>query len=253
MSGLRGPNPRDAQNAVTTRERQSSEDAESKKANAALYHPGAVARWLGSQNPELGNTYVAAMRLLAETPELGSERTRVLLICHSMREVINRLPTAVMVERGGLDRSELAQQRGSSEQVRRLPALRSQYPDLDLSLDAENIPVPRDVARAFNNLIDAAVFEDQRRLSDLAAFLTDDANPRHPAVREWRALSAYFTRWAHLGVNSNEPVPSDLELSDKVQVFEDHVDAIRLAFFDSKNVIDDLLAAANRPVEEDEL
>lgn len=210
----------------------------------------AVAEWLEEQKPELGSTYRVARALLAETPDPGHERTRVLLICHAMREVINRLPTAVMLGRGSLDRRVVANHKGSSDSVRRLPKLRVDYPDMDLALDAENVPVPREVALAFDSLIDAAVYEDQRRLSDLAAFLTDDANPTHPAVREWRGLSKYFSTWGHLHDKRDESVPSDLELVDKVRVFEDHVDAIRLAFFASKSVVEDLLAAANQPLEE---
>ncbi|GAA1357614.1 hypothetical protein GCM10009596_09030 [Arthrobacter rhombi] len=225
-------------------------NAEQSKASDALFQQRAVAEWLEAQKPELGNTYRIARELLAETPDPGYERTRVLLICHSMREVINRLPTAVMLGRGSLDRSAVAGHKGSSELVRSLPKVRVEYPDMDLSLEAENVPVPRDVALAFNGLIDAAVYEDQRRVSDLAAFLTDDANPKHPAVREWRGLSMYFTRWAHLGDNPDSSIPTDEQLADKIRVFEDHVDAIRLAFFVSKSVVEDLLAAANRPVEE---
>src|SRR5699024_4473393 len=121
-----------------------------------------------------------ARELLAEASDPGQERTRVLLICHSMREVMNRLPTAVMFERGSFNRSVVANHKKSSELVRGLPDLRVEYPEMELSFEAENIPVPREVALAFNRLIDAAVHEDQRRLSDLAAFLTDDGNPKHP-------------------------------------------------------------------------
>lgn len=209
----------------------------------------AVAEWLEEQKPELGSAYRAAMALLVGSPDAGHERTRILLICHSMREVINRLPTAVMLGRGTLDRRAVGKHKASSDQVRSLPQLRVEYPDLDLTQDAENVPVPREVAVALEKLIDAAVYEDQRRLSDLAAFLTDDANPKHPAVREWRGLSEYFTKWAHLRDRSDESVPSDQQLTEKIRVFEDHVDAIRLAFFASKSVIEDLLAAANKTID----
>ncbi len=209
----------------------------------------AVAEWLEDQKSDLGSTYRTARELLAVEPDSGHERTPVLLICHSMREVINRLPTAVMLGRESLDRAG-ANHKKTSDQVLDLPKLRIQYPNMDLSMDAENVPVPREVALAFDTLIDAAVHENQRRLSSLAAFLTDDANPNHPAVREWRSLSRYFTRWAHLGDKPVESVPSDQELVGKIAAFEDHVDAIRLAFFASKSIIEDLLAAANAPLEE---
>lgn len=245
---FRGSNSHDAQRTAAKIKRHYEGDTELSEDNGALIQHCAVADWLEVQRPEIGNTYRAARKLLAETPDPGYERIRVLLICHSMREVINRLPTAVMLGRGSLDHSAVANHRGSSEQVRSLPRLRSAYPDLELSLDAENVPVPRDVALVFSSLIDAAVYEDQRRLSDLAAFLTDDANLNHPAVHEWRELSKFFTRWAHLVDKSDESIPSDQQLAEKIRIFEDHVDSIRLAFFANKSVVEDLLAAANRPL-----
>lgn len=123
---------------------------------------------------------------------------------------------------------------------------------MDLAMDVENVPVPREVALTFKRLIDAAVHEDQQRISELAAFLTDDANPKHPAVREWRSLSEYFTKWAHLQDRRDEPVPPDQHLTDKIETFEDHVDGMRLAFFASKSLIEDLLASANKPLDVDQ-
>lgn len=243
-------NPQPEQHAAAKTRRQFEWRGEVSKSDEFLFQQRAVAEWLEEQKPELGLTYRVARELLVEMPAPGHERTRVLLICHAMREVINRLPTAVILGRGSLDRGVVANHKGSSEQVRELPKLRIEFPEMDLTVEAENVPVPRDVARVFNRLIDAAMYEDQRRLSDLAAFLTDDANPRHPAVREWRSLSQFFTRWAHLGDKSDESIPSDQELADKIGIFEEHVDSIRLAFFANKSVVEDLLAAANRPIEE---
>lgn len=209
-----------------------------------------IAGWLEEKRPDLATAYSSAIGLLHSSPDNGQERTRIMLICHSMREVMNRLPTAVMLSRGSLNDERVKEHRRSADQVRELPQLRVDHPDMDLTQDAENIPVPREAAAVFDRLIETAVYEDQRRLSDLAAFLTDDANPKHPAVREWRGLSDYFVKWAHLHDKTDASVPTDKELTQKIRVFEDHVDAIRLVFFESKSVIEDLLAAANQTVEE---
>lgn len=165
-------NPYDEQLAAAKIRRQYETNAELSTDSDALFQQRAVAEWFEAQKPERGNTYRVARELLAEAPDPGYERTRVLLICHSVREVINRLPTAVMLGRGSLDRSAVANHRDSSELVRSLPKLRVEYPEMDLSQEVENVPVPRDLALAFNCLIDTSVNEDQRRLSDLAAFLT---------------------------------------------------------------------------------
>lgn len=135
-----------------------------------------------------------------------------------MREVINRLPSAVMLGSGSLSRTAVAKHRGPSKLMRELPKLRPEFPEMDLTAEAEYIPVPREVARVFNNLIDAAMYEEHRRLSDLGAFLTDDANSRHPAVQEWRNLSQFFTRWAHL---SEPDIPSTGQSSSDAHVVVD--------------------------------
>ncbi|KPN22034.1 hypothetical protein AO716_03280 [Arthrobacter sp. Edens01] len=230
--------------------RQYEGKAELSKADEFVCSQRAIAEWLEEQRPELGHTYRGARELLNATPDPGQERTRVLLICHSMREVINRLPTAVMLGRGSIYHSAEANHKTSSELVRGLPSFRVDYPEMDLSLEVENVPVPHGVAVALNRLIDAAVHENQRRLSDIATFLTDDANPKHPAVRDWRGLSEYFTRWAHLSDKPEQSIPTDQQLAAKIRIFEEHVDAIRLAFFESKSVVEGLLAAANALIEE---
>lgn len=219
------------------------------EANAGLRQANAVIDWLTEQRPELGHTYRVAKELLAEAPLPGRERIRVLLVCHAMREVINRLPSAVMLGSGSLSRTAVAKHRGPSKLMRELPKLRPEFPEMDLTAEAEYIPVPREVARVFNNLIDAAMYEEHRRLSDLGAFLTDDANSRHPAVQEWRNLSQFFTRWAHLSDGPNESIPTDRQLTERISVFEEHIDAMRLAFFENKGVVEDILGVANSTVE----
>jgi hypothetical protein len=169
-----------------------------------------------------------------------------------MREVMNRLPTAVLLSQEAMDRQENDKHLPLNEHVRSLAHLRSNFPDMDLTQDAENIPVPREVALIFERLIAAAVLEDQRRIGALAAFLTDDSNTKSPAVREWRDLSRYFTRWAHLPdePDATDDLPTDDELIQRIRVFEDHLDNMRMAFFESKSTIEDLLAAANEVTDE---
>ena len=211
-----------------------------------------VADWLEEKNSDLASSYLCAVAMLTTTSSYGNDRTRVMLISHCMREVMNRLPTAVMMSRGTLEAAQVKRHRKTSNQVEDLPKLRSDFPGLDLTLDADLVPVPRPAALAFGALIDSAVYEDHRRRSDIAALLTDDGNPKHPAVTEWREMSRYFSRWAHLENEQRDVVPSDAELTSRISVFEDHVSAIRQEFFESKAVIEDLLLAANMTIDEEE-
>lgn len=214
--------------------------------NAGATRRSEIAAWMQEKKPDLASTYRAAISMLGSQPDEGTERTRILFICHAMREVMNRLPAATLLKEGAVSRSEVERHVPTSQQVRKLPQLRIDHPGMDLTQEAENVPVPALAASALSRLIDAATFEDQRRLSDLAAFLTDDGNPNSPAVKEWRDLSDYFVKWAHLHDKSDGDLPTDDEIATRIGVFDDHVDTIRLAFFESKSLIEDILRSANR-------
>ena len=54
-----------------------------------------LASWLAEKRPDLASMYRTARDLLATAAKPGDERTRVSHICHSMREMMNRLPGAL--------------------------------------------------------------------------------------------------------------------------------------------------------------
>ena len=204
-----------------------------------------LADWLEEKRPDLASMYRAARELLASAARPGDERTRVSHICHSMREVMKHLPEAI--SSGG------RHERGarSDNYVRRLPGIVAKYPSLDLAQDAENVPVPQEIARVLEDLIKAAVAEDGRFLADIAVFLTDDGNTKHPAVREWYTTYNYFVKWAHLhGEQSNvDTLPSDDDLMSRIDAVEVLMDGKRAEFFDSLHAIEDLLTEANELIE----
>ncbi|MHA7859929.1 hypothetical protein ACX1DX_00880 [Tessaracoccus sp. Y36] len=204
-----------------------------------------IADWLDEKRPDLASMHRTAGQLLASKVKRGDERARVSLICHSMREVMKHLPEVI----SGGDR--VAGGPRSDDYVRQLPSIVSKYPALDLSQDAENVPVPQEIARFLADLIKAAISEDGRFLSDIAAFLTDDGNTQHLAVREWYQTYNFFVKWAHLHGHQSEvrSIPSDDELRRWIEVAEAHMDGVRAQFFDSLRAIEDLLAEANQLVD----
>lgn len=201
-----------------------------------------LATWLEEKRPDLGSMYRATLELLANAAEPGDERTRVSHICHSMREVMKHLPEAISATGREEGRAR------SDSFVRRLPSIVVKYPALDLAQDAENVPVPQEIARLLDELVSAAISEDGRFLADIAAFLTDTGDARHPAVREWYATYNYFVKWAHLhGEQSNvDALPTDDDLTSRIDSIEVLMDEKRAEFFDSLHAIEDLLAEANR-------
>ncbi|WP_144413178.1 hypothetical protein [Corynebacterium testudinoris] len=136
----------------------------------------------------------------------------------------------------------------SSTHVRKLPALVARFPNLDLLQEVENVPVPKELAVFLHELVKAAVAEDGRVAANAAALLTDDGNANHPVVREWREITVFFVKWAHLHDEESGPesIPSDDDLRRQVELAETLMDGVRAEFFDSLHAIEDLLAEANQ-------
>lgn len=190
---------------------------------------------------DLASMYRAALVLLAQPAEEGDERTRISQICHSMREVMNRVLGAMGATPSPRVRPP------SHVQVQSLPDLLSQFPGLSLDGDGDSIPVPRDVAVVFDKLIKTAVQEKRRSRDDIASFLTDDGNSDHPAVKRWNEATRFFAKWAHLREEPPDPstFPDDDVLRSNVAVFEELFDAVITVFFERLHSIEDMLAEIN--------
>ena len=135
--------------------------------------------------------------------------------------------------------------------MRKLPAIAARFPNLELLQDVENVPVPQELAALLGELVKTAVAEDGRVAANAAALLTDDGNIKHPAVREWRDLTDFFVKWAHLHDEQSDAqcIPSDDDLMQRIELAEALMDGIRVEFFDILHAIEDLLTEANQPID----
>ena len=196
---------------------------------------------LSERRPDLASMYRAALLLLAEPAKTGEERTRISFICHSMREVMNRVLRAM-----GTAPSPRVKP-SSKDQVQALPDLLSQFPELSLDGDGDSVPVPRALAARFEKLIKTAVQEKGRSRDDIASLLTDDGNSEHAAVKRWAESQRFFVKWAHLhdAPTTLSELPSDELLRLHVNVFDELFDAVITDFFDRLRSIEDLLADIN--------
>lgn len=200
---------------------------------------------LSERHPDIASMYRAALVLLAEPANNGDERTRISYICHSMREVMNRVLGAMGVS---------ATQRikpSSGDQVQELPNLLAQFPDLTFDGEGDSVPVPRGVAEVFEKLVKTAVQEKGRSRDSIAALLTDDGNREHLAVTRWSETLRFFVKWAHLHDDPVESskLPSDELIRARVAVFDELFDAVITDFFARLHSIDELLADINAPQE----
>ena len=195
---------------------------------------------------DLADMYRSALDLLASVPEGGTQRTRISYVCHSMREVMNRV-LGVM----GTSASPTIKP-PTKVQVQALPNVVAQYPGLALDADGESIPVPQAVAAMFDKLIKTAIQEKRRSRDDVAALITDDGNSEHAAVRRWIDARSFFAKWAHLHDIQVEvcDLPGDGVIREHINVFDELFDGVITGFFALSHSIEDLLAGINAQVPE---
>lgn len=197
---------------------------------------------LEERRPELANMYESALILLEAAPGWMNGRTRVSLISHAMREVMNRVLGAM-----GRPTTPVFKPT-SSDQIKKLPDLLVRHPELDLERGGDGqVAVPAEVASAMARLFKAAVHEKRRVRGDVAALLTDDGNDGHAAVDRWVAAKAFFVKWTHLHDHEVDPssLPSDPEILTNIAIFEELFDGVITAFFARKHAVEDLLAEIN--------
>lgn len=196
---------------------------------------------LAERRPDLADMYRAALGQLSVPSVEAATRTRISYICHSMREVMNRVVNAM-----GRPIAP-AVKPSTRDQVQQLPDLLSRFPDLQFDVGQELIPIPREVAVAMESLFKAAVQEKRRSRDDVASLLTDDGNTAHAAVSKWIEARDFFVKWTHIHdriVPSGE-LPSDDEIRAHMATFEMLFDGVITQFFTARQSIEDLLAEIN--------
>lgn len=199
------------------------------------------------RSPKLAGVYRTALGTLAAPSMPGCESARVAVICHCMREVMNRIADIM---------SDMAIPRpkpSSGALAARLPELLAAHPETDLGLQQDLIPVPQPVARAVQAISAAATKERGRNLAVAAAFINGGTDPASPVIAQWRSAQQFFLGWAHLDRKHDEErtVPADDELLDNIRVVEDVIEVRSALFFDNLHALESLLAEAN--AEDDEV
>lgn len=206
-----------------------------------------VADAIAARSPKLAGLYRRALRELSCEALPGDENARVSVICHCVRELVIGLPAVL---------SEFDEERphpSSGSLVSKLPKLISQH-GVDLALDRDVVPVPREVAQAFHLLVATATKEAGRNKRSAAALVTGGKDTEHPAVKQWDAAYRFLVGWAHLDRNHHQDrvLPTDQEIRDVLRVVEDVIDVRTTVFFENVAAIKDLLADINAVEEEEE-
>lgn len=192
--------------------------------------------------------YRSALRLLKQAPVSGDEVARVSLICHAMREVMNRAGEAAASDHIS------PQGTPSKELVRRLPAIASSW-KLPTGSDVEFAPVPIKLATAIDRLIEAARHEEYRTRANISSLiLAGEASTESrkqaltPDERRWREAHDFFLKFTHLDSASRVTVPDDKEIRKRISDFEQLFVRIITPFFTQLREVQELLSTINSKV-----
>lgn len=183
--------------------------------------------------------YSIALRQLDVTASVGEESARVSVICHCLRELMLGAPDILV------DTPEPRPDPSSSALAESMPDVLAGNGSPDLRLDQDLIPVPREIAAAFADLIDASSRERGRNQRNAASLVTGSADGSHPSIAEWRKAYRFFVKWAHVDQHHSGTLPEDDAIIGHLRVVEDVI-AVRVnLFFDNLAAVEDLLALAN--------
>lgn len=207
-----------------------------------------IAGVIEARSGYLASAYRRAVEEYGRQPSEGDEAARVLVICHCMREVINGLPEAMA------DDVIARPKPSSSSLLAKLPTLLASNGGVDLDVDLDLVPVPKELARAISRLIAAHVQEQGRNRSNTAALVNGGNDPDHPAIKQWTDAYGFFVGWAHLDRNfaNHRPLPCDETIAVSMRVVEDLVEVRTTEFFDNLRSIEELLRSINAVTEEAE-
>lgn len=183
--------------------------------------------------------YATAIRELGTPAIDGLESARVSVICHCARELmLGALDVLV-------DTPEPRPKPSSGSLAKGLPSVITREGGPDLRADQDLIPIPRAVAAAFADLIDASTREQGRNQRNAAALVTGSADGSHPLIKEWGDAYGFFVQWAHVDQHHRKELPDDATLARRLRVVEDVIEVRMNLFFENLSTVEDLLALAN--------
>jgi hypothetical protein len=183
--------------------------------------------------------YGTALLELRSPAADGMESARVSVICHCARELmLGALDILV-------DTPEPRQKPSSGSLAQALPSVLLREGSPDLRADQDLIPIPRAVAAAFADLIDASTREQGRNRRNAAALVTGSADGYHPSIKEWGRAYGFFVQWAHVDQHHLERLPDDETLARHLRILEDVIEVRMNLFFENLSTVEELLALAN--------
>jgi hypothetical protein len=196
----------------------------------------------------LGALYGYMLNFMEETSEPGSERVRMVLVAHAVREMANNLPEALSdvdgVPNGRINTSEPCK------------ALVTEWDNNAGTLDAtsyagsgeERVTVPSTVLVAAARVVTSQrAATGNRRLRQSAVALRRLEPGTDPTLSMWLDALNWFEGHAHLDRSRERPIPDDEAILVKLEVIENILSARLRGFFAVMEDVASLAALANAP------
>jgi hypothetical protein len=203
-------------------------------------------------DPTLAGLYGYALNLL-EQPDGRMER--LVLIAHSIRELVNNLPEAL----GDVD--ALPTRVDMTGPCQALAREWEKYPDLVSSVPTalDDAPSEEDlvgrqvmtvpgavVVAAYRVVVATLAGTGNAKLRHSAAVLGRLESGNNPTLRMWRDAVGFFMKYVHLDKNRRVNVPPDTDIIRNLETIETIL-RVRLGrFFRTVEELTDLRARANR-------
>ncbi len=210
-----------------------------------------IRNWIANYSLALAELYEASVRLMHEVALSG----RVILVCHAVREIRNRLPEMVSGTKGA---GRLDYTNRVEKIVRLWRAVGLGDPSLARSLPTASASGPARIETDRWLLVSVAKLladhgavrerpEETAARLFLGAALGDPARREElrPVIVQWLDVTGWFTKHVHVGLKADADHDLD-ELRKRFELFEMTLAALAQSFYETVDDIDAILEEANR-------
>lgn len=194
---------------------------------------------LTERSAQHAGLYSLALRELGNPSSSELAAARLSVISHCVRELMLGASDILV------DTPEPRPNPSSGSLAMKLPTLLAQNGSPDLRADQSLIPVPRAIAAAFADIVEASTKEAGRNQRNTAALVTGSVAGTHPSIRQWKDAYNFFLKWAHVDQHHDGPLPDDSTVRSQLRVVEDVLEVRMNLFFDNLATVEELLAQAN--------
>lgn len=213
-------------------------------------------------HPTLAALYRKGIELMdTSSADAGDARATLALVGHCFREVINRLPDALRDVEGlpgskrGEEDAALARLKDAYAHYSGMSGGRTDSSPAEELEQMRVVAVPQILLDALARFVAAREEGTLTGRQRDAVTVLGAINPLDPSLKPWREARTHFMSLAHLSVDdvsdATSRLPTDSETVRHIQAVEASLRVRLGAFFDNYAELEDLIADANRLINEE--